>query len=459
MYASTQHTVGPCWVNPPEAVTRGRSGTGAGDSRPSTPDGVGSGVVARGWSYPGAVPVWKGDGRLSRRGQLAAAAVVAVITVVAFGAGWLPFPRSAPSVLPRTVPSGPAPATPATSRPAGPRTVTILGAGDVLVHPAVWQQARRDATAGGFNFFPMFQQVSPAISAADLALCHLETPLAAPGGPFEGYPTFSVPPQVLQGVKQAGYDGCSTASNHSIDQGEAGVVRTIDAFDAAKLGHTGTFRSADQANTPMLYTVHGVKVAHLAYALNFNGLRLPPGKQWLANRIAPAKVIAMAKRARTAGAEIVVVSLHWGTEYQHEPDADQRNWARQIIASPYVDVILGHHAHVVQPIERIGGKWVVYGMGNELAKHAEPTNGNREGIMARVTFTEQAPKRWKVTKIEAIPTWVELDPDIRVIELSRALADPQTPESRRGAYRAAIDRIRRYLFSRGAQQAGLVVTG
>jgi Bacterial capsule synthesis protein PGA_cap len=397
--------------------------------------------------------------RLSRRrrSQLVAVALVAGLAFVALGAGWLASPRSAPPTFPFKTPAERAGAGAATSAPARDRTLTVLGAGDVLVHPPVWQQARRDSTTGGFNFFPMFQPVSQTISGAGLAICHLETPLARPDGPFEGFPTFNVPPQVLQGVKQAGYDGCSTASNHSIDKGEAGVVRTIDAFDAAKLGHTGTFRGAEQANTPMLYTVHGVKVAHLAYTLHFNGLSRPPGKEWLANRIEPDKVIGMAKRARDAGAEIVVLSLHWGTEYQHEPDADQQNLARQILASPHIDVILGHHAHVVQPIEQIGGKWVVYGMGNELARHAEPINDNREGIMARVTFTEQAPKRWKVTKIEAIPTWVDLEPDIRLVELSRAIADPRTPESRRSTYRAAMDRIRGYLFSRGAQQAGLVL--
>ncbi|MFD0743224.1 CapA family protein [Phytohabitans flavus] len=351
---------------------------------------------------------------------------------------------------------GPTP-TPATSAPARDRTLTVLGAGDLLVHPPVWQQAQRDSTTDGFDFFPMFQQVSQTISGADLALCHLETPLAGPAGPFEGFPTFSTPPQVLQGVKQAGYDGCSTASNHSIDKGEAGVVRTIEAFEAAKLGHTGTSRSAEQANTPLLYTVQGVKVAHLAYTSHFNGLSRPPGKEWLANKIEPARVIDMAKRARAAGAEIVVLSLHWGTEYQHEPDADQQSLARTLIASPDIDLILGHHAHVVQPIEQIGGKWVVYGMGNELARHEKPINGNREGIMARATFTEQAPKRWKVTKIEAIPTWVDLEPDIRLVELSRALADPKIPQSRRKTYQAAMDRIRGYLFSRGGQQAGLVL--
>lgn len=402
------------------------------------------------------MPVWDGNRRLSRR-QLVVVALVAGIAFVASGAGWLLSPRSAPPSQPDRAEAEWVDAKPATSAPARDRMLTVLGAGDVLVHPPVWQQAQRDSTTGGFDFFPMFQQVSQTISGADLAICHLETPLARPGGPFEGFPTFSVPPQVLQGVKQAGYDGCSTASNHSIDKGEAGVVRTIEAFEAAKLGHTGTFRSAEQANTPLVYTVHGVKVAHLAYASNFNGLSRPPGKEWLANRIEPAKVIDMAKRARDAGAEIVVLSLHWGTEYQHEPDADQQSLAQELVASPDIDVILGHHAHVVQPIEQVGGKWVVYGMGNELARHEKPINANREGIMARVTFTETAPKRWKVTKIEAIPTWVDLDPDIRLIELSRALANPNIPESRRSTYRAAMDRIRGYLFSRGAQRAGLVL--
>ncbi|MDQ7908247.1 CapA family protein [Phytohabitans sp. ZYX-F-186] len=402
------------------------------------------------------MPVWDGKRRPGRRrlGVLVVVVLVAGIAFVAFGSGWPPSPRSAPA---DNAPAEWVGAGPATSTPAGARTLTVLGAGDVLVHPPVWEQARRDATSGGFDFFPMFQGVSQTVSGADLAICHLETPLARPDGPFEGFPSFSVPPQVLQGVKRAGYEGCSTASNHSLDRGEAGVVRTIEAFEAAKLGHTGTFRSAEQANTPLVYTVRGVKVAHLAYASHFNGLSRPPGKQWLANRIEPAKVVAMAKRARAVGAEIVVLSLHWGTEYRHEPDADQRDLARELLASPYIDVILGHHAHVVQPIERIGGKWVVYGMGNELARHAEPTDGNREGIMARVTFTEQAPRRWTVTKIEAIPTWVDLQPDIRLVELSRALADPRLPESRRSTYRAALDRIRGYLFSRGAQRAGLVL--
>ncbi|MFI5933733.1 CapA family protein [Actinoplanes sp. NPDC051494] len=404
------------------------------------------------------------DGRphfVLRRGvPLIVGALAAGITLYAVGVDLLPASGAADDTRARWVEAAPATSASAPdSRTDTKRTLTVLGAGDVLIHPEVWQQAQRDSTAGGFDFFPMFRPVSETVSDADLALCHMETPLAAPDGPFAGYPAFSAPPQVLQGVKQTGFDGCSTASNHSIDRGEAGVVRTIEAFDAARLGHTGTFRSAAEAKTPKIYAVRGVKVAHLSYALGFNGLNRPQGKQWLANRIEPAAIIAMAKRARAAGAEIVVLSLHWGTEYQHEPNADQRNLARVLLAAPDIDVILGHHAHVVQPIEKIGGKWVVYGMGNQLARHSQPIDENREGIMARVTFTEAAPKRWQVTSIEAIPTWVELTPRIRLVEPARMIADPTTPAAGRATYQAAMDRIREHLFTRGAEKAGLVVTG
>lgn len=335
----------------------------------------------------------------------------------------------------------------------GRRMVRILGAGDVLVHPEVTAQARTDARRtgrpGGLDFAPMFAGVAPAISSADLALCHLETPLADPAGPFSGYPTFNVPPQVLDGVRSAGFDGCSTASNHTLDQGVAGVRRTITALDAAGLGHTGSAQSAAEAATPKIYQVGGVRVAHLAYSLNFNGLSRPPGERWLANLIDPPEILAAAHKARTAGAEIVVLSLHWGTEYQHLPDGDQEAWAEQLIKSPDIDLIIGHHAHVVQPFQRFGDKWVIFGMGNELARHAEPIDDNREGVMARATFTEVAPKRWTVTRVEALPTWVDLTPNIRLVDLGAALADAGTTPAARQVYRAAYDRIAGYVRARG----------
>ena len=342
--------------------------------------------------------------------------------------------------------------------PTGPRTLTIVGAGDVLVHPQVWQQAAADARAAGrdgYDFFPMFEHVSPVIAGADLAICHMEVVLG-PGQP-SGYPYFKAPPEVADAVKRAGFDACSTVSNHTLDKGVEGVFATLDALDAAGLGHTGSFRSAAEAATPTIYDVGGVKVGHLAYTVHFNGLKRPAGREWIANLIDPAEIIEAARATRAAGAEIVVLSLHWGTEYRHAPDADQQRWARELIASPDIDLILGHHAHVVQPFEKFGEKWVVYGMGNELARHAEPMNDNREGVMARITFTETEPGRWRITTAEAVPTWVDISPRIRLVNLPAALASPDTPADLRRVYQSAYDRIKGHLLSRGAGADGLIV--
>lgn len=339
------------------------------------------------------------------------------------------------------------------------RTVTVLGAGDILVHPELWDQARRDGR-GQYDFAPMLAPIRTAVESADLALCHLETPLAPPGGPYAGFPRFSVPREVAQGIKSAGYEGCSTASNHSIDQGYDGVKRTLDALDAAGLGHTGTYRNARDATRPRIYPVNGVRVAHLSYTKSFNGLRPAAGQTWVANLIDVEKIKKDAARARAAGAEIVVVSLHWGTEYEHEPDPDQQTWAREVAKIRNVDVVFGHHAHVVQPVEQIDGKWIVYGMGNQIARHAEPINSNRDGAMIRVTFgPAEATKRWKIMAVEAVPTFVDLNPDIRLVDLGRALADQGLSPGRRRIYEAAVDRIQGSLLTRGAGEAGLVVRG
>ncbi len=313
-----------------------------------------------------------------------------------------------------------------------------MGAGDVLVHPQVWEQAKRD---GGFA--AMFAGVRSVISGADLAICHLETPV---GEPVEGFPRFNAPPAVVDGIKSAGFDACSTASNHTYDQGKGGVLRTIAELDAAGLGHAGTAGKPADAGRASFYDAAGVRVAHIAATFGFNGLSAPGGKDWLAERIDPDRILAEAHRARQAGAGIVVVSLHWGTEYRHDPDQAQLAWAKQLAASPDIDLILGHHAHVVQPIRQIKGTWVVFGMGNELARHAEPRDANREGLMVRVTVAK-AGARWHVQRMEPLPTWVDLAPQLRIVDLTAALADPALDPARRRVYQAASDRILRYVNS------------
>ena len=347
---------------------------------------------------------------------------------------------------------------------AGPKNqLTVVAAGDLLVHPKLSDQAGADARTtgrGGYDFTKILAAVRPRVSRADLAICHLETPLADPNGPFTGYPLFSVPPQLADAAAATGFDTCSTASNHTLDTGTEGIRRTLDNLDRVGIRHAGSARTPQEAATPTILDVGGVKVAQLSYALSFNGLERPAGQRWVANLIDPEQILAEAHRAREHGAEIVILSMHWGTEYENEPNADQRDLSPRLLESPDIDLIVGHHVHVVQPFERIGTKWVAYGMGNLTARFddGKPEN-TQDAVIPEFTFDRVGPGRWQVSKVSVLPTWMEYQPAARVVDLPAALADPRLPADRRATYQRAQQRIAGYVDLRGARKAGLTLQG
>lgn len=344
-----------------------------------------------------------------------------------------------------SVPASPAAAA---SAPApGPRSFTVVAGGDVMVHDPVTAQAITDG-AGAPDFGPQLAGLHPVVSAADLALCHLEVPLAPAGGPYAGYPRFSAPPELARALAGVGYDGCSTASNHALDQGPAGVTRTLDALDAVGLGHAGTARTDAEATDARVYEVAGARVAHLAatFGLNSGTTATAP---WQVDLLDPPAVLAAAGRARAAGADVVVLSAHWGTEYSSEPDEDQLRLAPELLASPDIDLVVGHHAHVVQPFERIGDEWVAYGLGNQLAEQETPDT--EDGALARFVLTEGPDGRWTVTAAEYVPTRTDPGPPIRVLDLTRGPHRPDT-DAARARTAAAVG-------SRGAAAAGLRPAG
>ena len=396
-------------------------------------------------------------------------AVVLVVAAVLAGCSSGSGERAHTSAVSASVPTVSLPADPAATSASAHtathhiarRTVTVLGSGDVLIHPPLWEQAHRDAVAEGgtgYDFGPMYASIGPDVRQADLATCEMETPLAPPQGPFAGWPNFNAPPQVLTALVHIGYRSCTTASNHTLDQGYTGVRRTLDELDAAGLVHTGAARSAaEAAKTLIVTTSQGVKVAQLAYAFGFNGIPLPADMPWLANQIDVPAILAAAKQAKERGADIVVVSMHWGTEYDHLATQQQRDEAAALLKSKYVDLILGDHAHVVQPAQKLYGKWVFYCMGNQISRHADPIAEGREGVMPRVTFTEISPHHFVTTKAEAVATWMQDQPQLRLIDLHRAITDPGTVAAKLPEFRAARAAIVRYLNAYGAGRDGLVV--
>ena len=337
------------------------------------------------------------------------------------------------------------------------RTFTLVGTGDVLLHERLWLQAERDATETGngvLDFTPQLANIAPIVSDADLAICHLEVPLAPADGPYEGYPTFSGPPQVVSALDATGYDACSTASNHTFDQGAGGVTRTLDALDAAGIAHAGSARTpseAEQTTMVDVETTEGpVKVGLLSYTYGFNGIPYPASETFWANEIDEQEILADAATARQRGAEVVVVALHWGTEYDHDPNSQQAEVAPRLIGAPDIDLLLGHHAHVVQPIENIGGKWVVYGMGNLMANHAEPEGPKSEGLLTRFTFTEDLPTgRFAITAAEYLPLYQTYEPPVEVLVVPAAIVSGQTGTTTVARLEQALTRTTEVVTSRG----------
>ncbi|MEU3005878.1 CapA family protein [Streptomyces sp. NPDC007027] len=348
--------------------------------------------------------------------------------------------------------------------PAGPRPFTLLAAGDVLPHSSVIDRAAADAGGAGYDFAPMLAGVAPVVSGADLAFCHMETVYGKKGGPYTGYPSFKSPPEIATALRTTGFDSCSTASNHTLDDGAEGVRRTLDALDGAGIRHAGSARSAAEAARPTILPAGpgkgAAKVAHLAYTYGTNDIPLPADRPWTVNVTDERKIIEEARAARLAGADVVVLSVHWGTEWQDEPDARQRELAERLTAStdrgrPDIDLVVGTHAHVPQAYEKVNGTWVVYGMGDQIAgaminyEGAQDPRGNQSS-MGRFTFAPPAKpgERWKVTKAEFVPQWYDTSTG-RAVNLNTSLGA--------GAehLREVRDRIRSVVLGRGADRDGL----
>ena len=306
----------------------------------------------------------------------------------------------------------------------------MVMSGDMLLHSGLWDTARIDAANTGrgvMDFRPLLRDMRPVVSQADLAICHMETPLAPPGGPFYSYPVFSAPPAIVPALKWSGYDACTTASNHSIDQGFEGLVRTLRDFDRAGISTAGTAATRRESITPLVLDVAGVSVGVVSATYGTNGIPLPDEAPWSVPLIKPDKILRMAAKARAAGADVVVVALHWGLEYTHEPSSDQVAVAAQLTKSPDIDFIYGHHAHVVQPYDRVNGTWVVYGLGNAVAQQDTAVEGVYDGNTCRVTFRERRDGSFEVAKLEYIPTMITPFDGIhpmRLLNVPQSLDDP-----------------------------------
>lgn len=292
----------------------------------------------------------------------------------------------------------------------GGRTATVVMSGDLLWHSDLWKAAAEVAATTGrapYDFSRLFQDMRPTIEAADMAICHEEVPFAPDGQEPSGYPVFGAPQEVAPFIAETGWDLCTTSSNHSVDQGFAGIETTLRELDRVGVEHTGTFRSPQERATPTIFTTsQGVRIAVVSGTYGTNGIPLPEGKEWSVAMLDTDDMIARAQVARDAGADIVLAAMHAGEEYQMMPNQEQIDAAQALTASDAIDLVYGHHVHVVQPWDVVNGKWVVYGLGNMVANHEVDKRRAYEGVTSRFTFAERNDGTFEVTRAEYIPTMV-----------------------------------------------------
>ena len=275
--------------------------------------------------------------------------------------------------------------------PPEPVVAHLLATGDIMSHMPITKDAYIQEE-DRYDYSHMLQFAADQFAGADYVVGNLETVLA--GGPnYSGFPTFNSPDALADGLAGAGMDLVTTANNHTMDQGLDGLRRTLDVLDQAGISHVGTYRTAEErAENGGIYVadVGGISVAFLAYTYGLNGFRLPSDAPYAVNRFNLDYYTTLSNpvwdtlkedmsQERALGTDLIAVLVHWGTEYQDQPNQYQTNLAEFLVGEG-ADLVLGNHPHVLQPYtwltatgedgtEHTG--FVCYSLGNFLSNQLE----------------------------------------------------------------------------------------
>jgi poly-gamma-glutamate capsule biosynthesis protein CapA/YwtB (metallophosphatase superfamily) len=298
---------------------------------------------------------------------------------------------------------------------------TLLAVGDIMVHmpqlPAYYDSALKR-----YNFSPWFTRVAPILQTGDWVIGNLETPLAGAELKYTGFPRFNAPAELAEALYGAGVGLVSTANNHAMDRGFAGVQRTLRNIRKTGLIPVGSAESPEDSERLTILERNGIRMGFLSYTYGTNGMPVPKDKPYAVNLIHTARIAEDIRRLREADADAVTVSLHFGTEYQRMPSGDQRRITREVIGSG-ADIVLGSHPHVIQPYDvvevpasesSLGENrkgLVIYSLGNFISN--QTGNWKDVGLIFGVRLVKSAGAdgtfvtTWD--EVRLIPTWVHID--------------------------------------------------
>lgn len=306
------------------------------------------------------------------------------------------------------------------------KSITLAAVGDIIVYRSMMRDAR---TEDGYDFSYMFADVASYLEEADVLFANQESMIGGESIGLSDYPRFNSPFAIADALKALGVTIVSVANNHTLDKGYQAVQNGLGYWNKLGILYTGAYLSETDANEIRVVESNDISIAFLAYTYGTNGLPSPADKPWIVNRLDEDKVINDIAQASSL-ADVVVVSYHFGTEYERLPNESQKKWAK-LAADNGAHIVLGHHPHVLQPlewIEQANGErtLVAYSLGNFLAAQ-EGIYRDLGGILTvRIDKTTLGEASTVSVQTPAfVPTWIHKKnwSDYRIIPLHQVSED------------------------------------
>ena len=250
-------------------------------------------------------------------------------------------------------------------------SININVAGDIITHNSNFKDAHnvKDDT---YDFSYVFDNIAGYFENADFNIGTLESNFAGKAVGYSNYPQFNAPEDLAYDLKELGFDVLATAHNHALDKGYNGLVNTLNELDAAGIDHLGSYSSEEDSKEFLIKDVKGIKLGILDYDYDTNGIPIPKGKEYCINLIDSQKIVDDLANIKKLDPDVIIVVMHWGTEYRTTATQEQKDLAELMFANG-ADIILGSHPHVLEPMEMYDIKlddgaekkgFVIYSLGN-----------------------------------------------------------------------------------------------